>query len=409
MRKNENIAVLEEDELDKRETTAIAKKTVTTRPPREVLGRLMDRFGSLVDVPFRVELWDGTSYRFGGEGEPAFRIIANNKRGLMALKSLSEIKMCECYMAGDLDLEGDILRIFDLRRLMKAGNPLLDFWRRLRPVFWGQQREDKEAISEHYEYDDDFYLYFLDETRTYSQGVYESDDETLETAMQRKLDFAIESCGLEPGMRVLDVGGGWGAFTEYAGKKEIDVTSLTISDHSFRFLNELIREQNLPCRALMSNFLDYESNKPYDAVVILGVIEHLPDYERVVRQLERLVKPGGRAYLDGSADRSKFVYNTFQNRYIYPGNHYMLSIHDFLGAVQQSGLELLTVLNDRYSYYLTTRAWAKKLDANKEEIVQRWGRELYRKFYLYLWGVAHNFLTNQIQAYRIVLQNNPPR
>jgi cyclopropane-fatty-acyl-phospholipid synthase len=375
----------------------------------KVFGRRFEEFKKCADVPFRIDLWDGTHYCLGPEAEPVFRVVVNNKRGLSALRSLSEIQVCDSYLVGDLELEGDMLKLCDLRRLFRQGNPFLDFWRRLKPMMIGQQKEDKKAISEHYEYDDDFYLYFLDETRTYSQGVYESDDESLEIAMRRKLDFAIESCGLEPGMRVLDVGGGWGAFTEYAGKKGISVTSLTISDNSLRFINELIHKQSLPCQALMGNFLDHTSAEPYDAVVILGVIEHLPDYELVVRKLEKLVKPGGRAYLDGSADRSKFVHNTFMNRYIYPGNHCSLSIHDFLAEIQRSDLELLTVLNDRHSYYLTVKAWAEKVDATKEEIVQRWGRELYCKFRLYLWGVAHNFLTNQQQAYRVVLRNNPPR
>lgn len=64
------------------------------------------------------------------------------------------------------------------------------------------------AIATHYEFDNDFYLEFLDPTRCYSQAVFEHEDEALETAQARKLDFAIDACGLQPGDRVLDVGGG---------------------------------------------------------------------------------------------------------------------------------------------------------------------------------------------------------
>lgn len=375
-----------------------------------LLNRVLERFGDRADQPFEIVLWNGTSYRLGAEsGEAAFRILVNNGRGLAAMKSLSEVRVCESYMAGDLDLEGDMLKLCDLRRVVKQGNPVLDLWRRVEPIVLGQSRVDKKAISEHYEYDDDFYMTFLDSTRTYSQGVYERDDESLETAMRRKLDFALDACRLQPGMRVLDVGGGWGAFTEYAGSRGIRVTSLTIADHSLRYLEELIARENLPCRAALANFLEYRSDEPYDAIVILGVIEHMPDYRRVIEQLQRLLKPHGRAYLDGSADRRKFVHNTFMNRYIYPGNHCSLSIHDFMAEVQQSGMELLSVHNDRHSYYLTTKSWAENLEAAKEEVTRRWGRELYARFRLYLWGVAHNFLTNQHQAYRLVLEKNPAR
>ena len=408
MQPSESSAVIEQDAGDTR--VALHPPEAAISPASGKLVKLiLERFGSQVDHPFRVELWDGTSHHLGEEGaEAAFRIVVNNRRGLSALKSLNEVQVCESYMAGDLELEGDMLKLCDLRRMVKQGNPILNFWRLLKPMVLGQTGEDKKAIAEHYEYDDEFYMTFLDPTRTYSQGVYESDDESLETAMRRKLDFAIDSCRLRPGMRVLDVGGGWGAFTEYAGKRGIHVTSLTIADHSLRYLDELIERQKLPCRATMANFLEYQ-DEPYDAIVVLGVIEHMPDYRRVVRQLERLLKPHGRAYFDGSADREKFVHNTFMNRYIYPGNHCSLSIHDFMAEIQQSGMELLAVHNDRHSYYLTTKAWAENVEARKEEITRRWGRELYAKFRLYLWGVAHNFLTNQHQAYRLVLERNPRR
>lgn len=111
----------------------------------------------------------------------------------------------------------------------------------------------------------------------------------------------------------------------------------------------------------------------------------------------------------GSASTYKYDFNAFINRYIFPGNHCMMSIHDFLAEVQKSDMELLTVHSDRHSYYLTCKAWAENLAKNRDYILERWGRELYAKFNLYLWGVAHNLRNNQIQAYRVVLTHNPPR
>lgn len=388
-------------------TSAPARDEEIGRGP-SLRERFLPRLGARSPHPFSVGLPDGRVRRFGS-GDPAFHLRIASDAGLRALRSLDELRIAAAYISGDLDFEGDMLKALDLRRALTDAHPVLDLLRRLRPRLIGQTRDDRSAIRTHYDYDDDFYMLLLDETRTYSHGVYESDDEPLEAAMRRKLDFAIDACGLREGSRVLDVGGGWGAFTEYAGRRGIEVTSLTISEASYRYLRRLIAERGLPCRTVLANFLDYEPDAPYDAVVILGVIEHMPDYRGVVARLQRALRPGGRAYLDGSATTSKFSFNTFLNRYIYPGNHCTLSIHDFLGQVQASDLELLDVRNDRHSYFLTARAWARKLEAARDDVLARWGRELYCKFHLYLWGVCHNFLTNQLQAYRIVLQYAPAR
>jgi len=405
-----------------------SESTIKTIYPIQTLGTGdMDEENSVRDIPagglfsklsqhaacsFTVEFWDDRKYQFGGPGTPEFCLRIVNKRGLDELRSLDELRICEAYMLGDLDFEGDMLKVLDLKRAVPVWHPFFTFMKRLlQPKLFTQVGSDKKAIGAHYDYDDDFYTLFLDETRAYSQGVFESDDESLETAMRRKLDFAIASCQLQPGMRVLDLGGGWGSFTEYAGQRGIEVTSITISEQSYRYISRLIDQKNLPCQVIKQHFFEHLPEKKYDAVVILGVMEHLPDYRRVIRHVQRVLRLGGRVYLDASADTEKFnaAFSPFITRHIFPGNHWALSIHDLIAEVQTSNLELIGVHNDRHSYYLTMKGWAENLEAAKTEIVDRWGRELYCKFHLYLWGACHNLLTNEMQAYRVVLDHNPAR
>jgi cyclopropane-fatty-acyl-phospholipid synthase len=196
--------------------------------------------------------------------------------------------------------------------------------------------------------------------------VFERDDEPLETAQLRKLDFAVESCGLKPGDRVLDVGSGWGSFTEHAGRRGIQVTALTISHKSEQFLRDLINRLQLPARVLNEDFLTYDSPESYDAIVILWVMEHLPDYPAVLRRLRRLLKPGGRVYLDANAFREKYVKPSFVSRYIFPGDHSYFCLHDFLAAVAKTRLDVLAVYKDRHSYYLTCKTWAENLETARE-------------------------------------------
>lgn len=354
-------------------------------------------------IPVEIRVWGNHVYRFG-EGAPVVRIQVHDRVGLRALHRLDEVAICEAYMAGNLDVTGDMLGFVGLRGGLRDRHPLDTLWRRLGPWLIGRFKSNRRAIATHYEFDNDFYLRFLDPTRCYSQAVFERDDESLETAQRRKLDFVIESCRLQPGDQVLDVGSGWGTFMEHAGRRGIRVTGLTLSRQSERFQEALIRRLGLSARVLNQDFLTYESSRPYDAIVVLGVMEHLPNYAAVLRQFQRLLKPGGRVYLDASAFRDKYVKPTFVTRHIFPADHSFFCLHDFLAALARTPMDMLAAYNDRHSYFLTCKAWAENLDAARDDIIERWGEPLYRRFRLYLWGSAHAFLNRGMDAYRLVLE-----
>lgn len=366
---------------------------------REIQKRLADQ----VKTPFEIRLWGNRTYQFG-KGEPVVQVFVKDHQGLVALSQLDELGICEAYVAGSLDVTGDMLGFVGLRGMLSDRHLLHSLWRRLAPMLIGRDRTDRQAIAAHYDLSSEFYLKFMDSTRCYSQALFERDDEALETAQRRKLDFAIEACRLQSGDRVLDVGGGWGSFTEHAGRRGIQVTSLTISAESERYVADLIQRLQLPCQILNQDFLSYIAPVPYDAIVILGVMEHLPDYPSVLRQFQRLLKPGGRVYLDASAFRQKYSKPTFVSRYIFPGDHSYFCLHEFLAVLAGTQMEVLAVHNDRRNYQLTCTTWAEKLDGARDEIISRWGEPLYRRFRLYLWGSAHAFLTRGMDAYRLVLE-----
>jgi cyclopropane-fatty-acyl-phospholipid synthase len=374
-------------------------------PPHDGLYQRIQKHlsGIQVKIPLEIRLWGGYTYRFG-EDEPTVKVLVKDRKGLEALRRLDELRICEAYMNGSLDVMGDMMGFVSLRRMLSDSHPLSYLWQRIAPWFIGRIPTDQRAIAAHYDFANEFYLQFLDPTRCYSQAVFERDDEALETAQRRKLDFAIDACRLKPGDRVLDVGGGWGSFTEYAGQRGIQVTSLTISRQSEAFLADLIQRRQLPCRVVNQDFLAHSPPEPYDAMVILGVMEHLPDYPAVLRQFQRLLKPGGRIYLDASAFREKYAKPTFIARYIFPADHAYFCLHEFLTAAAKTPMDVLAVHNDRHSYFLTCKAWAENLEAARDDIIRRWGEALYRRFRLYLWGSAYAFLSHGMEAFRVVLE-----
>ncbi|MEO5904734.1 MAG: class I SAM-dependent methyltransferase [Gemmatimonadaceae bacterium] len=353
---------------------------------------------------FAVQGPDGKQHLLG-RGAPEFTIVARDQRCLDAMATLDRLVIAESYMSGRLDVEGDFEAVMTHRNFFVDRHPLITAWHMYWPKVRGQAHTDKEHISHHYDIEPEFFLAFLDTRhRCYSQGVYDRDDESLEDAITRKIDFALHSIGAKPGQRVLDVGGGWGAFTEAAGKRGIHVTSLTISRDSEKFINDLIARENLPCKVAYQHLHEHKPAELYDAIVILGVTEHLPDYDASLAIYKSLLKPGGKVYLDACAKRRKYDISSFLRKHIYPGNGSPMCLHDYLRAVAESPFQVEVVHDDRHSYALTARAWAERFDAAKDEIVRRWGQSHFRKFRVYLWGTYNSLKRDDVQAYRVVLQ-----
>jgi len=366
------------------------------------LDAFINRVGG-VATPFTIEMPDGAK-RTVGQGEPVFSVALHNDRAVKAVRTLDEADIAEAYLQGDMDLDGDMLKPFTLRSELDDSHPLVAAWRFVQPLMFGQVYTNKQAIASHYNLDSDLFLSFLDPVfPAYSQGIYESDDEPLAKALERKFDWAIEKCELGNGKRALEIGPGWGAFASHVLKSGIQYTGITNSEVSQSFLREKLADFGDQFEILLTDFYDYEPDELFDAIVIMGVIEHLPNYEKVLRKFFRLLKPGGLVFLDGSAARKKYELSTFMVRYIYPGNHSFLVLDDFLNKLNKTEFECEEVHSDRWSYYLTFKQWAENLEANKDAVIKRFGDFEYRRFRLYLWGATYEFLSRNLDCYRLIL------
>jgi cyclopropane-fatty-acyl-phospholipid synthase len=367
------------------------------------LGRFAGQFAK-TSVAFEVILPDGGVRRFG-EGMPSFRVTLKNRQAMRAISSVDEGRIGDAYLAGDIDIEGDMLRPFELRSSMKDFHLLVAVWRFIQPLLLGQVHTNRQAITAHYDIDPEFFLSFLDpKTPCYTQGVYEHADETLDVATLRKFDYCYQKCRLKPGDHILEIGPGWGAWMEYASQRGVNCTGITISKVSIDYLTRRASELGFDWRLIDADLLTYQADRKYDAIIIMGVIEHLPNYERVLEQFLSFIKPGGLIFLDGSACTKKYELSSYMVKYIYGGNHSFLVLHDFLEKLARTPLEVLEMFNDRQSYFLTFQQWARNFDRNRDFVIERFGEFNYRRFRLYLWGAAYEFLSRSLDCYRMIIR-----
>ena len=372
---------------------------------RSMLGRFAEQFSGS-PVSFDITLPDGNVQPFG-PAEASFSVMIRNQRGLRAIASIDAGRIGDAYVAGDIEIEGDMMQPFRLREQMKDLHPVAYAWRFLQPLLFGQLRTNRSAISDHYDIDSDFFLSFLDPaTPCYTQGVYVDSEETLEAATLRKFHYCFERCQMKPGDHILEIGPGWGAWFEYASARGIKCSGLTISRESANYLERRAKELGYDWEIIFSDLLQYETDWKYDAIVIMGVIEHLPLYQLVLEKFASLVKPGGHIYLDGSACTKKYELSSYMVKYIYGGNHSFLVLHDFLEKLAKTPLEVLEIFNDRYSYYLTFLQWARNFENHKDFVIERFGDFHYRRFRLYLCGTAYEFLSRSVDCYRMVIRNS---
>jgi len=383
---------------------ALAQAEPSTPPGKKtLLGRFAEQYSNIV-TPFEVILPDGTSQLFG-RGTPTFTLTIHNTNGLRAVSSLDEGRIGDAYLHGDLDIEGDMLKPFELRNSMKDFHLLTEAWRYIQPFLFGQLRTNKDAIVTHYDMDPEFFLAFFDpKVHCYTQGMYQSPDESLGATQLRKFDYAFEKLGLKAGDHVLEIGPGWGAWFEYCSPRGVKCTGITISKESADYLNKRSGELGYDWKIVDADLLDYKSDTKFDAIAMMGIIEHLPDYQRVLEKFTTLVKPGGRIFLDGSACTKKYELSSYMVKYIYPGNHSFLVLDDFLNKLAKTPLQVEEIFNDRMSYFYTFVQWAKNFDSHKDFVVGKFGDYHFRRFRLYLWGAAYEFLSRSLDCYRMVLQ-----
>jgi cyclopropane-fatty-acyl-phospholipid synthase len=380
----------------------LAAASLRTSLPDRLLGRA-------ASLPFRlvVHTVDGRVVRLG-EGPQTVEVQVRTRAGARALRSMSELEIAEAYVRGDLDLDGDLILAMSLRDLLTDAKPWIRLWARLQPALLGRTRCNPSWVAKHYDAGNVQLLAADSEYNTYTPGIYEKDDDSLEVGARRKLDHALAALGAGPGARVLDVGCGWGGFLRHCAGRGVHATGITLSRHQFDYARSRVPE-DVPgsVEVRLADFFSYEPARRFDGISLMGVIEDLSDYRRVLRRITRWLEPGGRVYCDFAAANVRFSTSSFITRHIWPGTFRMVYLPEFTEALAGSRFDIVEMHNDRRNYHLWTRGLHERWVRRRAEVTQVTGEETWRLFRLLFAGVASIMspLTDRATAYRLVLES----
>jgi cyclopropane-fatty-acyl-phospholipid synthase len=341
-----------------------------------------------------------------GDGRPLVSVYIRNQRGERAVRRLSLLGICEAYIRGDIDLEGDLIEAASFRTRLSDREIAIKVWRRLQPLVVGRKRCNREWIGRAYDRHNIQLISADQEFHTYTPGIYESDNESLEIGARRKLEAAFDALALQAGDDLLDVGCGWGGFLRFCTARQVRVTGITLSRHQLTFVQNLIQREGLDASALYQDFFSFTPNRHYDGVSLMGVLEDLSDYHTVMKRLAKWVKPGGRVYLDFAASKERRGTSSFITKYIWPGVFRMVYLPELIEAVRRSPFEISTLHNDRSNYYRWARETYRRWMVRKAEVLEQADEALWRTFRIMHAGTANIMrdATRGVSAYRMVLE-----
>lgn len=326
-----------------------------------------------------------------------------NRATLRRLSFNPELAFGEAYMDGTLTVEnGSIRDVLDLlfdnlfdapplpqSRLLRPFRPLL---RRLEQ--YNPAKRARRNVAHHYDLSDRLYELFLDADRQYSCAYFPAPDMTIEAAQEAKKRHIAAKLRLEPGMRVLDIGSGWGGLAlSLAQAAGVDVTGLTLSREQLAVANARARALGLAERVRF-HLRDYRAETgTYDRIVSVGMFEHVGvvHYRTFFETVKRLLAPQGVMLLhsigrrDGPGRTPPWI-----RKYIFPGG-YAPALSEVIPEVERLGLWVTDIEILRLHYALTLERWQERFAANRAEIARLYDERFCRMWEFYLAAAEMDF------------------
>jgi cyclopropane-fatty-acyl-phospholipid synthase len=238
--------------------------------------------------------------------------------------------------------------------------------------------EAVRASNQHYELPPEFFAAFLDRRLKYSCGLYPREDMTLDAAQTEKLHFIARQLGARPGLRVLDIGCGWGSLALFlAGDYGCQVTAITPSRAQASYVTGLIARDGLAdrVRLVAGVFPDVACDDGYDAVAMVGSVNHMPDQQAVLARVARLLTRDGRLYLSescyASAEKQARFAGSRGARQVAQdifGYAEMVPLSALVAVIESAGLSITGVTDLTWNFARTVEDWTDRARAAQADI-----------------------------------------
>ena len=324
----------------------------------------------------------------------------------------------EAYTDGTLEIENGSLTDFLEITMKNIGRNEINIFGKILKKIRGTYRyltnfniakKSKDNVAHHYDISDDLYDLFLDPKRQYSCAYFKSENESLETAQNNKIDHLIKKLNLKPNQKVLDIGSGWGSLAiEIAKKTKCEVTGITLSENQYKYSLNKVKENNLE-NQVQFKLVDYRNlNEKFDKIVSVGMFEHVGRkfYKTFFRQVNNLLNHDGLALIhtigsiDGPRDPQPWI-----TKYIFPGG-YTPSMSELSSPIEKSGLIISDIEVLRMHYAHTLRHWKERCISNKSKILEMFDEKFFRMWEFYLTSCELAFKLEDQVVFQFQLTKN---
>ena len=358
-----------------------------------------------------------------GTPDPAFPSLAlkfRDARVPFDIMRDPRLGMAEAYIDGRVAIEGG--GIMELVSLIRANNAwesgrsisdkgrLKRGFRAVRQSLWraNHRSRSKRNVAHHYDLSGALYALFLDRDRQYSCAYWpDADNEagiSLEQAQEDKKAHIAAKLLLEPGMKVLDIGCGWGGMALYLHRTcGVDVTGITLSEEQLKVARQRAADAGVS-EHVRFELIDYrDMTGPFDRIVSVGMFEHVgtAHYRAFFNKCRQLLAPDGVMLIHtiGRVD-GPGITDAFTQKYIFPGG-YIPALSEMIGGSEGTRLMVTDVEVLRLHYGLTIREWYQRAMAHRADIIALYDERFFRLWTFYLAGAATVFEHGSMVNYQV--------